>query len=290
MSKLMLLGLGAAAGSYVRVPGGRLVHEDCMHTVPSGTHVEELNNTFVFTHPDGTTRSVPTCENPDAPVGHLGVGHGNAWKTWAQFKAPNSRSVTRLSNTWTVPPAPTVQSNQILYYWNGVEDGGNAGGTGVLQPVLEWRAGSHWGIKSWYVGAGGTVTSDLVATPSGSVIHGSMEHNGDGTWTVSGFAEGGQPATLSYTRQSLTFTYAYEVLEAYTVGSTCSMYPPDGGLVFTSTKVAFDGQDVADDDVNWEAFSCPSGPGCVGSASCGESTKITGSDVAISYNTGSMVV
>lgn len=286
----MLLGFTAAAGSYVRVPGGRLVHEDCVHSVPSGTHIEESNNTFIFLHPDGTTKTVPMCENPDAPDTHLGVGHGNAWKTWAQFKTANSKSVTRLSNTWTVPPAPTVEGDQILYYWNGVEDGDRTGGSGVLQPVLEWRAGSHWGIKSWYVGAGGTVTSDLVATPSGSVIHGSMEQAGDGTWTVTGSAEGGQPATLSYTRHSLTFTYAYEVLEAYFVGSDCSMYPPDGGLTFTSTKVAFDGEDVADDDVKWEAFSCPSGPGCTDSASCGESTVITGSDVAISYDSKSMVI
>merc|ERR1712185_247689 len=108
--------------------------------------------------------------------------------------------------------------------------------------------------------------------------------------TVTGAAQGGQPATLTYTRQSLTFTYAYEVLEAYTVGSYCSMYPPDGEVTFTSTKVAFDGQDVDDAKIMWETFSCPSGPGCSGSAECGETTTIAGSDVTIHYNTKATLV
>ena len=50
----------------------------------------------------------------------------------------------------------TFFCGQILYYWNGLEDGNRTGGRGVLQPVLQWTKATSWGIKSWFVGAGGT--------------------------------------------------------------------------------------------------------------------------------------
>merc|ERR1712048_1501616 len=129
---------------------------------------------------------------------------------------------TSLSNSWIVPETPTSQG-ALLYYWNGIEDGGSSGGGGVLQPVLQHASGGSWGIKSWYVGTGGTVTSGLVPTPVGSKVVGSMVQNSDGTWTCTGAPEGGESATLNFNRRTPVFTYAYEVLEAYSMGS-CSMY------------------------------------------------------------------
>lgn len=291
LAKTVLLSLGgvgalaaAEQSEYVVVPGGRFVHSSCVHEVPSHTHFEDDGENFIFTFPNGTRVSKPQCNHHVTP---LSVTHGGAWKAWAQFKLDGSSSVTSLSNSWIVPENPTSEGGQILYYWNGVEDGSTSGGTGVLQPVLQWTSGG-WGIKSWYVGAGGTVTSDLVSTPTGSKVLGSMVHQ-DGTWTVTGTAEDGTSAVLRYTRQTLTFTYAYEVLEAYTVGSSCSMYPPQAeGVTFTDTKIAFDGKD-ATDSIQWVPYSCPSGPGCSGSAECGERATVSGNDVTISYRTSSFV-
>merc|ERR1712203_769732 len=113
-----------------------------------------------------------------------------------------------------------------------------------------------------------------------------MTQESDGSWICTGVEEGGQPATLKYARDSITFTYAYEVLEAYYVGSTCSMYPPQPeGVTFSATGASFDGKDVSQ-SVQWETFSCPSGPGCAGSAECGEKATVSGTDVTISYQTG----
>jgi hypothetical protein len=275
----------AADANHVLVPGGRLVHRSCVHEVPSGTDVSEDDGHFVFTFPNGTVARQPLCPSARATVS-LGVGHGNAWKAWAQFSLPGSTAVTSLKNTWIVPEDPTSKGAQILYYWNGIEDGDSAGGSGVLQPVLEWRQSSGWGIKSWYVGAGGTVTSNLVAVKPGDKIIGTMDYDGKG-WTCTGQAQDGSPATLKYSR-SMTFTFAYEVLEAYYVGSSCSMYDKSGGVTFTDTQVAFDGKD-ATDEVQWVAFSCPSGPGCTGTAECGEQALISGKDVTISYRTSTLV-
>jgi hypothetical protein len=212
------------------------------------------------------------------------LSHGGAWKAWAQFKQPGSTSVTSLSNTWKVPIEPRTKGDQILYYWNGIEDGDRTGGKGVLQPVLQWTRSSGWAIKSWFVGAGGTVTSDLLKTPSGSTVTGLMQQDSNGTWVVTGTTASGHNATLFYSRKTLTFTYAYEVLEAYSVGKECSMYPTDGATTFGATTASFDNKPVS--DIKWEPYSCPSGPGCDGSpASCGEKTAVDGSSVTIHYNT-----
>jgi len=275
----------ASASDLLQVPGGKLVHKDCVHEVPSGTTIEETDSHFVFTFPDGTSESRELCHRN---MTKLGVSHGNAWKAWAQFKLPGSNTVTSLSNSWIVPETPTSEG-ALLYYWNGIEDGGSSGGGGVLQPVLQHASGGSWGIKSWYVGTGGTVTSGLVPTPAGSKVVGSMVQNSDGTWTCTGAPEGGESATLNFNRRTPVFTYAYEVLEAYSMGD-CSMYPPQPeGVRFTDTKVAFDGVD-ATDQVQWVPYSCPSGPGCTGSTSCGEKATVDGGDVIISYRVSSDVL
>jgi len=283
---LSLFAISAAADTdHVLVPGGRLVHRSCVHEVPSGTDVSEEGDHFVFVYPNGTVATRALCLSERATVS-LGVSHGNAWKAWAQFKLPGSTAVTSLKNTWIVPEDPTSKGDQILYYWNGIEDGDRTGGSGVLQPVLEWRQSSGWGIKSWYVGAGGTVTSNLVAVKPGDKIIGTMDNDGKG-WTCTGQAQDGSPAVLKYSKP-MTFAFAYEVLEAYSVGSSCSMYDKSGGVTFTDTQMAFDGKD-ATDQVQWVAFSCPSGPGCMGTAECGEQASISGNDVTISYRTSMLV-
>ena len=101
---------------------------------------------------------------------------GSSWKTWAQLKPANATHVTALSNSWVVPPNPTKNKEQVLYYWNGIEDGGSSGGTGVLQPVLQFgqTTPNAWGIKSWYVGSGGTVTSEVVKLKPGDIVTGQM--------------------------------------------------------------------------------------------------------------------
>lgn len=89
---------GAAAGpdTYVRVPGGRLVHESCVQRVPSGTRVTPLNSTSVAVHhPDGSS-FVHSCGHPQ-----LAAGHGAAWKAYAQYH--NSKGMNLYTASWTVP-------------------------------------------------------------------------------------------------------------------------------------------------------------------------------------------
>jgi len=281
MARAALLSVGLVEASHIQAPGGKLVHRDCYHEVPHNTHINDVEGKFIFTFPNGTVVEQPHC----AAEKSLGssVGHGSAWKAWAQFQLPGSTSVSYLTNSWNVPHNPSNVESQLLYYWNGIEDGGDSGGVGVLQPVLQFTGG-QWGIKSWYVGSGGTITSGLVTVAPGSNVVGTMTKESDGSWTCE-FE--GQDATLKYNRHTLTFTHAYEVLEAYSLGSQCSLYPSEP-CVFTNTKISFDGED-ASDKVEWVPYSCPSGPGCTDSASCSETATINGGDVTISTRSSIVV-
>jgi len=222
MSRSLFL-LALCHGRSLPVPGGRLVAEECIHQVPSGTLVEETASGFIFTFQNGTAHSVSSCANKEPAL--FQPDHGTAWKTWAQYRSNGSKMVTGLSGSWTVPGEPEKAGGQILYYWNGVEDGGAAGGKGVLQPVLQWTRQTGWALKSWYVGAGGTVTSNLVKCKPGDKVTGIMTETGDGKWTVIGTV-GDTNVTLHYARKTLVFTTAYVVLEAYEVESSreCTRY------------------------------------------------------------------
>ena len=89
---------------------------------------------------------------------------------------------------------------------------------------------------------------------------------------------------FDFMRRQPTFTTAYEVLEAYSVGAECGMYPSDGVVGFSKTQVAFDGVVSAP---AWETHSCPSGPGCAGRAECGERTTVDNGVVNIHFQSTS---
>lgn len=170
-----------------------------------------------------------------------------------------------------------------------LEGGSDSGGTGVLQPVLQYTPAGGWGIKSWYVGSGGTIATDVVATPSGATVEGiNSQFKSNSSWVITGRdVYGGEPATLYVTQaRAGKMTYAYEVLEAYNVGSTCGMYPAEGKVEFKASSVAFDfGDPVPKEKVAWDTYACPSGPGCTGRASCKEAaTADADADVVISFS------
>jgi len=155
--------------------------------------------------------------------------------------------------------------------------------------VLQWTKATGWGIKSWYVGSGGTINTKLVATPSGATVEGiNSQFKGNSSWVITGRdVNGGEPATLYVTQgRAGKMTYAYEVLEAYNVGSECGMYPSEGKVEFSSTSVGFDfGDPVPAQKVSWETYACPAGPGCTGTASCKEAASAdAGADVTISFS------
>ena len=54
-----------------------------------------------------------------------------------------------MSADWTVPPTPTSNDGQTVYYFPGLQDINDV--VTIIQPVLGWNAdyASAWGIASW---------------------------------------------------------------------------------------------------------------------------------------------
>jgi hypothetical protein len=83
---------------------------------------------------------------------------GSGWISYGYWNNDTGSSLTSFRATWTVPPAPSTDSGQTIFLFNGIQNYGS--NYGILQPVLQWgpsaaAGGSYWSIASWYVTSGG---------------------------------------------------------------------------------------------------------------------------------------
>lgn len=222
--------------NFVTVPGGKLYHKECVHAIPDSSHIvyDEKTGHVEVTSPMGETKSFPPCGHPvvTRPL------HGPAWKAWLEYR--NVEKISELYGEWSVPPVPSGgNQGQILYYWNGVEPDDNSA---VLQPVLQYGntpagGGSYWGLASWYVSSINAFYTPLVNCRPGDKVVGDMAIINNGSWVVTGSCAGGQKASFTYLPPSNDYTWAYEVLEAYSISDCLQQYPTTKALVFDNIKV-----------------------------------------------------
>src|SRR5208282_1418503 len=88
--------------------------------------------------------------------------------------ATTNKSYGKIAATWIVPPSPTSDDGQILYFFPGLEDMSNV--ISIVQPVLQWGnngifGGRYWLVASWNCCINGTTwysttsLKDSAATP-----------------------------------------------------------------------------------------------------------------------------
>jgi len=229
---------------YVRVPGGRLHHKNCVKPFPHSHIVDVANGedgSITLTDADGATHTFPPC----APV--PSYIHWFSWRAWTYYE--NTANITYLYGEWPVPAAPKKNVGQILYFWNGVEPTGPQVSGGVLQPVLQWGkgaagGGAYWAVVSWYVSDSFSFYSPLVRVNTGDTIKGLTSLSSNDVWTVSATSKKtGKSAEITYPAQeNQNFITAYQVLEAYNLGkSNCAIgYPVPEKIVFSNIKVEVD--------------------------------------------------
>jgi len=221
---------------YVHAPGGRLLHRDCIHPFPVDPVISMVNDDVggvVLKGADGSTHNYPPC--PKSPK----ALHGAAWRAWTQYE--NSGILTSHYGEWAVPPAPKSNDGQILYFWNGVEPDDNSA---VLQPVLQWGStpaggGSYWAAASWYVSSERAFFSKIIKLSTGDTVKGNNVLNANKSWTVTATsAKTGKSTFFSYQPPSADYTYAYQVLEAYSVSNCKTDYPVPNKIVFNNIKTS----------------------------------------------------
>jgi hypothetical protein len=182
---------------------------------------------------------------------------------WKSYNAQQQGDIRRFTATFTVPPKPANNCDQIIFIFHGLEsipDGTNV--PAILQPVLQWATEtdakgnktSTWAVRSWYVPADYNASFDQMpkltdetpfqnyntqawtrATPvnPGDVLQGVIEWIADATHGASyrsSFLN--YPDTVLDAANITKLTYPVAVIEAY--------MPPPGGNQ-TPTPVPRDG-------------------------------------------------
>ena len=241
---------------YVITPFGYF-HPSCVRQLTEG---ETLLADGIIQHADGTLENVLACDYPRYTASGEIVTTGEPPTINGWIESANTTTTTSygaLTATWIVPPAPTSNHGQTLYFFPGLEDIDDV--VSIIQPVLGWNAdfGGAWSIASWNCCPSGiTVESSPVRVNPGHEIRGTIRDAcSAGTlscskWEVtSEDVSTGHSTTLSNTpSEGQTFNWAFGgVLEAYNVVQ-CSDYPSNGSLTFS---------DIALYDYNFDRISNP---------------------------------
>ena len=214
----------AFSQGYVRTPGG-FRHKSFVHLVKPGQTITKRAG--VSRLMDIKTNQLIATPGPSDP-GPSFPGDGGGWVTWATWTNTTGQAISRFATTWTVPPAPTTQSGQLIYLFNALED---QAGDNILQPVLQWGlsgagGGNFWGVANWYVDSNNhAFCTDVVPVNVGDKVTGvvaaSIQANASFNYT-SEFQ--GVPGTKLNVDGLSELVLAEETLEAYTL-TQCSDYP-----------------------------------------------------------------
>jgi hypothetical protein len=124
--------------------------QGCDVALPSGSVVIEQTGTqTIAVWPDGTNHTYSlSAGNCSATIGYQFTINGyveNAYDYASRFY--------HVQDDWSVPAAPTIQGNQLIGLFNGIEDS-----TNIFQPILAWgcqysfifciQGGNFWWISA----------------------------------------------------------------------------------------------------------------------------------------------
>ncbi len=236
---------------YVITPFGYF-HPSCVRMLAEG---ETLLADGRVEHPDGTVETTASvCNYPHyTPTGSLAADTVDASggtplviNGWLEFiSATTTKSYGKITAAWAVPPEPTGNDGQTLFFFPGFEDYDHV--ISIVQPVLQYGpssagGGNYWAVASWNCCMNGTSWySPLLNVSSGDTIVGTIAptckpgKNYCPTWNVvSEDKTTGKKTTLAKTpADGQVWNWAFgAVSEDYGV-QTCSDFPPNSGITFT---------------------------------------------------------
>lgn len=251
---MLAIGLGASAlgvpnASFVQTPNGP-IHESCVFRAGmNGELSDNKGNKWdtVLAAPSSCQRNGTASLIPDVTTYRqtyaMAVQTEKQGGYWKQMTAD-----------WVVPPIPSEDQEQVVYFWPGFKSGAPVMGRPVLQPVMQYGQDDSktWQLQSWFVHET-AVTGVAIPLLPGDRITSSMHFNtSTQLWTVKGTnLRSGESSVLSVSKSLLggyDFEWAMLVCETIKRDGDCDSLPATtAGLTFS--KVSVDG--VAQ-SLDWE--------------------------------------
>lgn len=269
---------------YVRTPHGYF-HASCVQQVDQS---EELQEDGSIKRADGKVHAVAACAYPRflhngtrVEASEKGARLPQTYNGYLQLVSTTLNSGTnKLTAYMTVPPNPTSQSGQTLYFFPGLQDAQDV--VTILQPVLGWNGygANNWTIASWNCCKSGTTyVGNNVVVKSGDLIYGTMTNTSGQKWTVTATDETNTSlasATLNTTSYNQSFDWVFAgALETYGV-SSCSQFPSSGPIKFTNIQAYVNNSVVS--NPSWSIQ-----PGSNKETACTSAKVVDSKDVSISY-------
>lgn len=279
---------------YVITPFGYF-HPSCVRRLAEGDTLVE--DGLAVQRANGTLENFPACEYPHyAPNGAIAV-EGFAGleppaiaHDWVEDASTTTTdSYGELTAIWTVPPAPTSEDGQTVYFFPGFEQTGAT--TTILQPVAGWNADfkNAWGMASWNCCPKGTTNESTPKTVNpGDEIKGFIQQACSAgtpsckTWgvTTTDVTQGKATTLADTTSAGHTFNWAFAgALEVYSV-SQCSDYPSNGQLTFSNVAL-YDYNLNQIPNPNWSKSITPDL-----TPACGYAAKAAATQVTLDYLPG----
>ena len=190
----------------------------------------------------------------------------DTWIVDSEWENGTEKPISYFSSTWTVPPPPSTENNQIIYLFNGLQQ--TPTGPLILQLVLQWGfesevgGGNSWFITNWLVGGADAdaLHGTLLPVNTGDVLQGVITLIGQQNTGYSYLSSFVSPTGAEdYSLSNLTTTYieelawACETLECYRL-TAFTDYPNTNFTAFTDIdlRVRTAGGDVSA-EIRWTA-------------------------------------
>jgi hypothetical protein len=211
--------------------------------VPSGSTIKEVEDGVLITHPTGDLHKIPKHQecldyhNQWVKNNMTKVGSAlDGWLDYASWYPPATEEVSKFTANYLVPPSPTTNSNQVLFYFIGTQNFQSTVGVTILQPVLTWGNGlSGWSYASWNCCPAG---QQQESTPfqgfgPGDTLQGVIQAVGTNWEVISSW--NGKSTQLTVADASRDFDWVAVTLETYSVTS-CGEFP-NGPMVVSDMVV-----------------------------------------------------
>jgi hypothetical protein len=257
---------------FVATPFGYF-HPSCINHLANDDILQQ--DASAILRADGISEPISACAYPhfkadgEKVIGdERAAGPPSISHAWVEdWSVKTTTSYWLLQAYWNVPPKPSANDGQVLYFFPGFEDDNDV--ETVIQPVLGWNqtsSGQAWTIASWNCCIKGTVQESTPASANpGDVIRGLLYNTcSAGTlscgswniWTID-LTNGKSTALKSTSSFGQTFNWAFAgVLEVYNVAQ-CSDYPQTNSTKYPYTVFSTSFYDVSLYDYEHNLVSSP---------------------------------